>query len=326
MRMARKEGSLGGEMRMRVKAHCATKSNKTKRNYTKACAAFDLWRKSTGLSNKAIRSNPRGALIQWRDALMAEGYAASTIHTYISGAACGLGADMTGIARHGTAENKTKSLGFSERHIAAMQKTSNADIIQFQKMVGGRRSALMRLRGSDLVTDESNQLVVRFIKDKGAKTQLQRILPEHQEAVRAYFERVAPDELLFPAISKDLDLHYLRALCAKNAYRYYEQICSAPEGRAEMRRQLWARYTDPEVGCKAYRLAKERGDKKQMERHLYLFSQELADGRYHLRGANRRVAIERGLPTSFDRLSLACVSLLHLSHFRNEVTVKHYML
>lgn len=325
--MARKEGSLGGEMRMRVKAHCATKSNKTKRNYAKACAAFDLWRKSTGLSNKTIRSNPRGALIQWRDALMAEGYAASTIHTYISGAACGLGKiDITGIARHGTAEDKTKSLGCSERHIAAMNKDSNADIIQFQRMVGGRRSALMRLRGRDLVTDESNQLVVRFIKDKGAKTQLQRILPEHQETVRAYFERVDPDEFLFPTISKELDLHYLRALCAKDAYYYYEKLCSTPEGRAEMRKQLWKRYTDPEIGCKAYLLAKERGDTKRMQRHLYLFQQEIADGQYHLRGANRRVALKRGLPTSLDRLSLACVSTFHLSHFRNEVTVKHYML
>ena len=324
--MARKEGSLGGEMRMRVKEHCASKSNKTRRNYMKACAAFDVWRKGAGLSNRIVRSDPRGALIQWRDVLIAEGYAASTIHTYIAGAACGLGVDMTGIARHGTAEDKAKSLGRSERHIAAMKKASNADIVRFQRMVGGRRSTLMRLRGRDLTLDESAQLCVVFYGDKGGKTQKQRILPEHQEAVRAYFERVAPDELLFPIISKELDLHYLRALCAKNAYRYYEQICSTPEGRAEMRRQLWARYTDPEVGCKAYRLAKERGDKKQMERHLYLFSQELADGRYHLRGANRRVAMERGLPTSFDRLSLACVSLLHLSHFRNEVTVKHYIL
>ena len=324
--MARKEGSLGGEMRMRVKEHCATKSNKTKRNYMKACAAFDAWRKSVGLSNKAVRRDPRRALIQWRDALMAEGYAASTIHTYISGAACGLGADMTGIARQGTAENKTKSLGHSERHIAAMKKESNSDIIRFQKMVGGRRSALMRLRGSDLVTDESNQLVVRFIKDKGAKTQLQRILPEHEDAVRAFFDSVEPDQRLFPSISKDLDLHYLRAEAAKKAYHFYEQVCSTPEGRAEMRRQLWARYTDPEVGCKAYLLAKERGDSKGMQRHLYLFSQELADGRYYLRGANRRVALKRGLPTSLDRLSLACVSTFHLSHFRNEVTVKHYML
>ena len=325
--MARKEGSLGGEMRMRVKAHCATKSNKTKRNYTKACAAFDLWRKSTGLSNKTIRSNPRGALIQWRDALMAEGYAASTIHTYISGAACGLGKiDITGIARHGTAEDKTKSLGCSERHIAAMKKDSNADIIQFQRMVGGRRSALTRLRGRDLVTDESNQLAIRFIKDKGAKTQLQRILPKHQDAVRAYFARVEPDEFLFPTISKDLDLHYLRALCAKDAYCYYEKLCSTPEGRAEMRKQLWKRYTDPEIGCKAYLMAVAKGDQKRIQRHRYLFMQELADGRYCLRGANRRVAVEHGRPTSYDRLALACVSVFHLSHFRNEVTCKHYIL
>jgi hypothetical protein len=263
---------------------------------------------------------------KWRDALIAEGYAVSTVHTYIAGIACGLGIDMTGLTHSGTSEDKRKSLGRSERARAAMEREGNADIVRFQRMVGGRRSALMRLRGRDLVTDESNQLVVRFIKDKGSKTQLQRILPEHQDAVRAYFERVAPDQLLFPAISKDLDLHYLRAECAKNAYRYYEQICSTPEGRAEMRRQLWARYTDPEVGCKAYRLAVAAGDQKRIQRHLHLFSQELADGRYHLRGANRRVAIERGLPTSYDRLALASVSLLHLSHFRNEVTVKHYML
>jgi hypothetical protein len=257
---------------------------------------------------------------------MEEGYAASTIHTYISGAACGLGADMTGIARHGTAENKTKSLGCSERHIAAMQKMSNADIVRFQQMVGGRRSALTRLQGRDLTLDESNQLCIVFHGDKGGKTQRQRILPEHQDAVRAYFASVEPDEFLFPTISKDLDLHYLRALCAKDAYYYYEKLCSTPEGRVEMRKQLWKRYTDPEIGCKAYLLAKERGDTKRMQRHLYLFQQEIADGQYHLRGANRRVALKRGLPTSLDRLSLACLSTFHLSHFRNEITVKHYML
>lgn len=324
--MARKEGSLGGEMRMRINEHCKSKSNKTRRNYLKACASFDKWRKSVGLSNSVVRKNRSAAVEKWRDTLIAEGYAVSTVHTYIAGIACGLGIDMTGLTPSGTSEDKRKSLGRSDRARAALEKESNADIVRFQRMVGGRRSALMRLRGSDLVTDESNQLAIRFIKDKGAKTQLQRILPEHQEAVRAYFERVEPDQLLFPAISRDLDLHYLRAECAKNAYRYYEQICSTPEGRAEMRRQLWARYTDPEIGCKAYLLAKERGDAKRMQRHLYLFQQEIADGQYHLRGANRRVALKRGLPTSLDRLSLACVSTFHLSHFRNEISVKHYML
>ena len=324
--MARKEGSLGGEMRMRINEHCKSKSNKTRRNYLKACASFDKWRKNVGLSNSVVRKDRKGAVEKWRDALIAEGYAVSTVHTYIAGIACGLGIDMTGLTHSGTSEDKRKSLGHSERARTAMERESNADIVRFQRMVGGRRSALGRLRGRDLIVDESGQLSILFKNDKGAKTQRQRILPEHQDAVRAYFERLAPDQLLFPAISKDLDLHYLRAECAKDAYCYYEQICSTPEGRAEMRRQLWARYTDPEVGCKAYRLAVAAGDQKRIQRHLHLFSQELADGQYHLRGANRRVAIARGRPTSYDRLALACVSVFHLSHFRNEVSCKHYML
>lgn len=324
--MARKEGSLGGKMRMRINAHCKTKSNKTRRNYLKASETFDRWRKEAGISNRVVRSNPKSAVEKWRDALRDKGYAASTIHSYLAGVACGLQIEMTGLTPSGTSEDKRKSLGRSERSRAAMERASNADIIKFQRMVGGRRSALSRLKGGDLIIDESGQLSVLFVKDKGAKTQRQRIIPEHQDAVRAYFERVEPDELLFPTISKELDLHYLRAECAKEAYHYYEKICSTPDGRAEMRRQLWARYTDPEVGCKAYLLAVAAGDQKRIQRHRYLFSQELAEGRYYLRGANRRVAIERGLPTSYDRLALACVSLFHLSHFRNEVTVKHYML
>lgn len=324
--MARKEGSLGGEMRMQVNDHCKTKSNKTRRNYIRACESFDKWRKSVGLSNSVVRKNRKGAVEKWRDALIADGYAVSTVHTYIAGVACGLGIDMTRLTPSGTSEDKKKSLGRSERSRGALERESNADIVRFQRMVGGRRGALSRLRGRDLIVDESGQLSVLFTKDKGAKTQRQRILPEHQEAVRDYFERVEPDQLLFQSISKELDLHFLRAECAKEAYHYYEKICSTSEGRAEMRRQLWARYTDSEVGCKAYRLAVAAGNQKRIQRNLYLFSQELADGRYYLRGANRRVAIKRGRPTSYDRLALACVSVFHLSHFRNEVTCKHYIL
>lgn len=324
--MARKEGSLGCEMRMRINAHCKSKSNKTRRNYLKACAAFDRWRKEAGLSNKVVRTDPRAAVEKWRDALRDKGYAASTIHSYIAGAACGLQIEMTGLTPHGTSETKTKSLGRSERARAATEREANTDIVRFQRMVGGRRAALGKLTGSDLVTDESNQLCIVFSGDKGGKTQKQRILPQYQDEVRAYFEGLQPNQLLFHSIDRDLDLHFLRAECAKEAYRHYEKICSTAEGRTEMREQLWARYTDPKVGCKAYLLAVESGNQKRIQRHRYLFSQELTDGQYHLRGANRRVAIARGRPTSYDRLALACVSVFHLSHFRNEVTIKHYML
>ncbi len=324
--MARKEGSLGGEMRMRINAHCKSKSNKTRRNYLKACAAFNQWRKEAGLSNKVVRTDPRAAVEKWRDALRDKGYAASTIHTYIAGVACGLQIDMTGITKHGTSADKTKSRGHSERANAAMRNESNGDIVRFQLLVGGRRAALGRLTGNDLVLDESAYLCVRFKRDKGGKTQYQRLDPAKVDEVRAYFDRVGPNELLFPHIDRDLDLHGIRAAHARSEYQRYEKICSTPEGRSEMRRQLWARYKNSAVGCAAYLKAQTLGDAKRMGRLEYLFSQEMASGKYHLRGANRRVAMERGLPTDYDRLALCCVSVFSLSHWRNEVTIKHYML
>ena len=323
--MARKEGSLGGEMRIRVNNHCTNKGNKTRRNYKRACEKFDSWRKETGISNCEVRNDRRGAVERWRDALL-ETYAVSTVHTYIAGVCCGLGIPMDDIARHGTAEDKTKSLGNSPRAQAARKKESNSKIVGFQEAVGGRRSALGDLTGADLVTDESGALCVRFAKDKGGKDQLQRIAPEDVETVKACFEGVGQDELLFPYIDRDLDLHGIRAEHARKAYGRYLEICATPEGREEMRRQLWERYKDPEVGCKAYKYAKEAGNKVRMERLEYLFEQELAEGTYYLRSANRRVAIARGLPTAYDRLALCCVSVFCLSHWRNEVTVKHYML
>ena len=324
--MARKLGSLGGEMRMRVNAHCESKSNKTRRNYLKSCASFDVWRKEAGLSNRVVRTEPRRAVEQWRDYLRKKGYADSTIHTYVAGVACGLKISMTGITPHGTSETKRKSLGRAERSRAALEKESNTDIVRFQRMVGGRRAALTRLTGSDFVIDESGYASVRFIRDKGGKTQLQRLAPEHIDAVRAYFEKVGLHERLFPYIDKDLDIHGLRAARARYEYLRYVKICATPEGQEEMRRQLWARFKDPDIGCAAYLKAKERGDRRTMRRMEFLFSQELAPGKYHLRTANRRVALARGLPTEYDRLALCCVSVFALSHWRSETTVKHYML
>ena len=58
-------GSLGGEMRMRVKDHCKDKSNHTRSNYMHACKSFDDWRKDAGLSNKYVRNHPRDSVVQW---------------------------------------------------------------------------------------------------------------------------------------------------------------------------------------------------------------------------------------------------------------------
>lgn len=320
-------GSVGSLMRSRVREHTRRMSERTRRNYLLACKAFDEWRKEQGYSNKAISKTPQTFVEQWRDALAEADYSAGTIHTYIAGVCCGLGIPMTGITKTGTAADKRKSLGGCIRACKALERPENTDIVAFQRMVGGRRSALQRLTGSDFVRDESGQWCVRFVRDKGGKSQLQRIAPEEVPKVKAYFDAAAPDKRLFPTtIDRNLDLHGLRAEHARQEYTRYAQICKTPEGRAELRRQLWARFHAPGYGCKAWLSAKERGDIAGMKRAERAFAAEMADGIYYLQRDNRKVALQRGKPTGYDRLALCCVSIFSLSHWRNEVTVKHYML
>lgn len=260
-------GSLGGEMRMWVKEHCRNLSNHTKSNYMHAIKSFDSWRKDTGLSNKYVRDNPRDAVVQWAEHLHQAGIAQSTIHTMVAGACCGLGIPSNGIVKHGTAMDKTKSLGHSERAQAAREKESNADIVRFQSMVGGRRAALGRLTGADFGYDRSGNACVIIRQDKGGKDQYQVIMEKHIAAVKAYFDRCKPNERLFGKIDHDLDLHGLRAEHSRQMYHYFHSgLCSTPQGREQLRQQLWARYTDAEIGCKAWLIAKEKNDKARMRK------------------------------------------------------------
>ena len=325
-RNTRNPGSLGGEMRMRINRHCKSLSNCTRSSYMRSCKAFDKWRKEAGLSNKTVRDQPREAVIQWAEHLKQIGRAQCTIHNMVAGCCVGLGIPSDKIARHGNALQKTKSLGNTKRSQAARKKASNQDLVHFQSMVGGRRAALGRLTGSDYVFDESGEPCVRFIKDKGGKTQLQRILPTDTDAVKSYFDAVAPDQLLFPKIDNDLDLHGIRAEHARSMYQYYEKIASSPQGREQLRQQLWARYKNPEIGCKAWLIAKASGNNTKARKLEYRFKKEMSEGIYYLHGANRKAAIQRGHPIKLDRLAILATSVFSLSHWRTDVAVKHYLI
>jgi hypothetical protein len=223
--------------------------------------------------------------------------------------------------------DKTKSLGHSERAQAARENKRNKDIVRFQSMVGGRRAALGRLTGKDFGFDSSGNACVIFRRDKGGKDQYQALREGDVAAVKAYFERCSPDELLFPQIDHDLDLHGLRAEHSRRMYQYYHSgLCSTPQGRERLRQQLWARFTDPEIGCKAWLMAQAKGDRARMRKLEYRFRKQMADGTYYLRGANRQAAIERGRPVQYDRLALLAVSVFSLSHWRLDVVSKFYII
>lgn len=291
-----------------------------------AVKSFDSWRKEAGLSNKYVREHSRESVVQWVAHLEQSGMAKSTQHTMVAGCCCGLGIPSNGIVRHGTAMDKTKSLGRSERAQVAREKESNRDIVRFQMMVGGRRAALSRLTGKCFVYDESGCPCVLFEKDKGGKPHKQKIRPEDVEKVKAYFDAVGPNERLFPKLDKDLDLHGMRAENARRNYQYYAVIASTSLGREQLRQQLWARFTDPKIGCKAWLLAKANGDKAKMRKLEYRFRTQMADGDYYLRGANREAAIQRGRSIKYNRLSILATSVFSLSHWRLDICVKSYLI
>jgi hypothetical protein len=223
--------------------------------------------------------------------------------------------------------DKTKSLGRSERAQAALEKKSNQDIVRFQMMVGGRRAALGRLTGKDFGYDCAGNACVIFRRDKGGKDHYQVIMEKHIDAVKAYFDRCKPDERLFLNIDHDLDLHGLRAEHSRQMYHdSHSGLCSTPQGREQLRQQLWNRYTDPEIGCKAWLLAKSKGDKAKMRKLEYRFRKQMADGTYYLRGANRQAAIERGRPVAYDRLAVLACSVFSLSHWRLDICAKSYLI
>lgn len=62
--------------------------------------------------------------------------------------------------------------------------------------------------------------------------------------------------------------------------------------------------------------------------HFKRFKADIFTGgyKYRIRGENAKIARENGLPVIYDRVALMMVSVFHLSHWRNDVTIKNYMI
>ena len=259
---------------------------------------------------------------QYTNMLKEKGLSASTVHTYIAPvcAFCGVGMQDIEKERRCTAEYKRGRSGNGK------QKRSDNDIdnplysrtVEFQKRVGIRRAELARLKGRDFFYSEKLGIWCVFVeKGKGGKSQLQRILPEDVKFVEKYFEGVKPDEKIFSVSELDnkVNYHGLRAKHAQEAYRYYFEKLNGENGeeyREELKDLLWKRFHDK----KGFHANKE----------AYRAFTEETTGIYKIRGKNKALALDHGLPTEYDKLAVMAVSVLHLSHWRNDVTIASYLL
>lgn len=297
-------------------------SDNTREVARRSAAHFAGWCAEHGYKGKALFCKPgvaEQALQAYADDMAARGYSPATIHTRLAAPCKALGVGMDAInkpARTAAAVTRSRGLGNAQGK-AQTAKTENARLVTFQSAVGVRRAELGRLRGRDLVRDESGALCVQVVKGKGGKHQLQRLLPQDEAAVTAIMQERGADALVFgkDELNNKIDLHGMRAEHARAAYDYYaDRLAKEPGYRDQLRAELLARWDA------------ERPDARPAQRQAYAAKLN-NEHRLFLRqgGENYAQALEHGRPTEYDRLAVMAVSVFHLSHWRTDVTVTHYL-
>ncbi len=254
--------------------------------------------------------------------LESQNFTSSTIHNYLAPVCKYYGVSMKKIKkpiRHPS--EYTKSRSDNGKKIRADNNPDNprySRTVEFQKRVGIRVSELKKLEGRDLKIDESGYYCVFVKSGKGGKNQMQRILPEDIDFVKSYFAGKGEREKLFEKdeFSNSIDYHHIRARQAKRAYEYYlQQITDNPSNIVKLENEIRKRWN------KECKIKLPDGTTA-----IKPFNEKLLHGTYKVRGKNKKAAIKYGLPTEYNQLALTAVSLFHLSHWRNDVTVQSYLL
>lgn len=253
---------------------------------------------------------------EYSNYLQAENYTASTIHTYLAAVCAVFDISLSTITKPRryvadyTRGRETKNLD-SKNDLDNPQWTY---IVEFQRKVGIRRDELKRLKRRDFDLDESGYPCILVTKGKGGKKQYQRILPHDIEFIKQYFDAVNENEHVFDRkyFENDLNLHSLRAAAAREYYfAQLQKIKENPKYAEQLEKEIRNRWTK-------MNLTKNSKPKRFKEVEL--------QGTYTLRGKNRELALQKGLPVHYNKVALLATSIFKLSHWRNDVTIASYML
>lgn len=236
----------------------------------------------------------------YADFLLSSGKTASTIHSYLSPVCKATGVALKEIKkpiRH--ASEFTRSGGSG--------KKSGGRPGELNELVGIRENELRHLRGSDLIERNGDTFVV-VRQGKGGKYQEQRILPEDVARVRGFFD--GSERKLFRAdeFVSGFDYHGQRRAVAMRALEYYNHRLQ----------------TEPGYRKALYQKVAQQWHRNNRKHRDNLEPLPSFDRPYILRGKNRELAEKQGKPIALDRLALRAVSVLHLAHWRDKVTVQSY--
>lgn len=327
--MGRKSPSLQHELILRVLPKI--QNNKTGSSYKKHLKNFARWAKSQGYRRPEQITKE---VIQEYEQYLEDSpkqYSPATIHSYLSPVCTAADVNMSEIRKP---KRTSGSIIRGRRQGADGQETSRnqlgdkeenspefARLVSLQKAVGIRRSELARLTGADLIED-GGRLYIHVRRGKGGKEQLQYVLPQDRQAVREVFAGIDQDKKVFSRgeMNNHINLHGMRSQHGRDCYQHYLKLISTKQGYADrLRTGLLRRW---EKGHERLR----ESDKKAWERQRARFVADCDDRPYRLRGENLQKAQNLGLPEEYNRLALMCVSVLHLSHWRLDVTITNYII
>lgn len=282
---------------------------------------FCNWTKSQKLSKSDVLNNPIVSVQAYSDMLYSK-YPASTAHTYLSTVCKGLGLHLQDINKPKRTYRLTKGRDFAKNLQGYKELASGkySRLVTFQSAVGIRREELAKLAPSDVVQTVEGDIYVHVRKGKGGKEQYQYVLPQDQETVISIAaSSLMPDKIFTEEeMTNKIDLHSMRADQAQRAYKYYaDKIAAEPQYKVVCIRKL----------MDYFRNMNDNSDPRYAG-HFKRFKADIFTGgyKYRIRGENAKIARENGLPVIYDRVALMMVSVFHLSHWRNDVTIKNYMI
>lgn len=326
--MGRKTESLQHALIKRVLPKI--RNNKTGSSYKKHLKIFARWAKENGYRTPDhITKDVVQEYEQYLESSPKQ-YSPSTIHTYLAPVCAAAEVPMdqvrkpkrtSGFITRGRDRDADGNLITQNRQGRRQEKDPRyARLIALQSAVGIRRAELARLTGADLVCNGTDWFI-NVRKGKGGKRQLQYILPKDVPIVRHVFEGIEPDQKVFSRkeMNNLINLHGMRAKHGKECYEYYAALFSSnPDAAGKMRKVLLGRWDEAHLQLRD-------DDQEAWLRQRNRFIIDMDSRPYALRGDNAAKAISLGLPTEYSRLALMCISVLHLSHWRLDVTVTNYL-
>ena len=317
--MGRNTNSLQHELLRQVLPNI--ENNKTSTAYKRHIKNFAKWAKRNGY--KKPESITVEVIQEYESYLENDprNYSPSTIHTYIAPVCMAAGVSMDKIRKpKRSARSITKG---RERDTDGQPIAQNLQgrrqekdpryerLVALQAALGIRRNELRHLVGADLI-NKGKSCYVRVRRGKGGKEQYQYILPKDVETVRQIFSGIRPEQRVFSneEINNKINLHGLRAKHGKD-WRLQPFLLLLPA--------LLLRRWD-----KGHEKLKNENPKAWAFQRARFIS-DMDDRPYKLRGDNLRKAQVLGLPEEYNRLALMLVSVLHLSHWRLDVTATNYL-